>query len=107
VARAGELELLILLAIAQLGDYAYGVTVRDMLERRTSRTFTLGAIYKTVGRLEAKKMLEATVAPPTGQRGGRRKRLYHLTPDGFTAVRGSLADLGQLAKGLEPELEIP
>ena len=103
---AGEFELLTLLAIAQLGEGAYGVTVRDVLETRTSRTVTLGAIYKTLGRLEGKGLLEVTVAPPTGERGGRRKKLYHLTPDGLAAVRSSLSDLRHLAEGLAPELEI-
>ncbi len=103
--HAGEFELVTMLAIAQLGDDAYGVTVRDVLEARTSRTVTLGAIYKTLGRLEAKRLLEVRVAPPTGERGGRRKKLYRLTPDGLAAVRDSLSDLRQLAEGLE--LEIP
>lgn len=102
----GEFELLTLLAIAQLGDNAYGMTVRDVLETRTSRTVTLGAIYKTLGRLEAKGLLDVTVAPPTRERGGRRKKLYRLNPDGFAAVRGSLSDLRQLVEGLEPELEL-
>ncbi len=105
--HAGEFELLTMLAIAQLGDDAYGVTVRDVLEARTSRTVTLGAIYKTLGRLEGKGLLEVTVAPPTGERGGRRKKLYLLTSDGLAAVRSSLSDLRQLAEGLEPELEMP
>ena len=102
----GEFELLTLLAIAQLGDDAYGVTVRDVLEMRTSRTVTLGAVYKTLGRLEAKGMLDVTVAPPTGERGGRRKKLYRLNPAGIAAARGSLSDLKQLARGLEPELGV-
>lgn len=101
----GEFELLTLLAIAQLGDDAYGVTVRDVLEARTSRTVTLGAIYKTLGRLESKGMLEGAVMPPTGERGGRRKKVYRLTADARTAVRSSLSDLRQLADGIEPELE--
>ena len=105
--HAGEFELLTMLAIAQLGDDAYGVTVREVLEARTSRTVTLGAIYKTLGRLEGKGLLEVTVAPPTGERGGRRKKLYLLTSDGLAAVRSSLSDLRQLAEGLEPELEMP
>jgi DNA-binding PadR family transcriptional regulator len=101
----GEFELLTLLAIAQLGDDAYGVTVLGVLERKTSRAVTLGAVYKTLGRLESKGLLEVAIAPPTGERGGRRKKLYRLTPDGRAAVRSSLTDLRQLAEGLEPELE--
>lgn len=100
----GEFELLTMLAIAQLADEAYGVTIRDVLEARTSRTVTLGAIYKTLGRLESKGLLDVTVAPPTGERGGRRKKLYRLNPEGLAVVRGALADLRSLAEGLEPGL---
>jgi DNA-binding PadR family transcriptional regulator len=46
------------------------------------------------------------VAPPTGERGGRRKKLYRLNGEGLAAVRGSLSDLRQLSEGLEPELEV-
>jgi DNA-binding PadR family transcriptional regulator len=101
----GEFEVLTLLAVAQLKDDAYGVTVLDLMEEKTSRTSTLGAIYKTLGRLESKGLLEVSVAPPTGERGGRRKKLYRLTPDGFEAVRSSLSDVRRLAEGLGPELE--
>ena len=107
MANPGEFELLLLLAIAQLGDDAYGVTVRDVLELRTSRTVTLGAIYKTLGRLESKGLVDVTVAPPTGERGGRRKKLYRLTGAGRASVRGSLSDLRRLASGLAPEFESP
>ena len=102
----GEFELLTLLAIGRLGGNAYGMTVRDVLETRTSRTVTLGAIYKTLGRLEAKGLVDVTVAPPTGERGGRRKKLYRLNAEGLAAVRGSLSDLRQLAGSFEPELEV-
>lgn len=105
--HVGEFELLTLLAVAQLGDDAYGVTVRDVLERRTSRTVTLGAIYKTLGRMEAKGLVDVTVAPPTGERGGRRKKLYRLTPEGLETTRDSLGDLRRMVEGLEPELEAP
>lgn len=105
--HVGEFELLTLLAVAQLGDDAYGVTVQDVMERRTSRTVTLGAIYKTLGRMEAKGLVQVTVAPPTGERGGRRKKLYRLTAAGLETVRDSLGDLRRMAEGLEPELEVP
>ena len=103
----GEFELLILLAILRLKDGAYGVTIREEVEAETSRTLTLGAVYKTLGRLEGKGYLETRVAPPTRERGGRRKKLYALTPGGLDAARRSLADLRRLTDGLEPELELP
>ncbi len=107
MATTGELELLVLLAVLRLGNDAYGVTVRDELERETSRTFTLGTVYKTLGRLEEKGYLTTRVAPPTRERGGRRKKLYALSSAGREAASRSLADLRRLAKGLEPELGAP
>ena len=98
--------MLILLAILRLGDEAYGVTIREELERETSRTLTLGSVYKTLGRLERKGFLQTRVAPPTKERGGRRKKLYSLTATGRGAARRSLADLRSLTRGLEPELDL-
>ncbi len=103
----GEFELLVLLAVLRLDDDAYGVTIREELERETSRTLTLGTVYKTLGRLETKGYLSTRVAPPTGQRGGRRKKLYALTPVGLEAARQALADLRGLLEGLKLELRIP
>ena len=103
----GEFELLVLLAIMRLGDGAYGVTIREELEGETSRTLTLGTVYKTLGRLEGKGYLETRVAPPTRERGGRRKKLYNLTETGREVAQRSLLDLRRMMKGLEPELDLP
>jgi PadR family transcriptional regulator PadR len=105
--HTGEFELLVLLAILRLGEDAYGVTIREEVEGETSRSLTLGTVYKTLGRLEGKGYLSTRVAPPTRERGGRRKKLYHLTPTGLEATRRSLGDLRRLADGLEPELRVP
>ena len=107
MAYPGEFELLVLLAILRLGDDAYGVTIREELEKETSRTLTLGTVYKTLGRLEGKGHLETRVAPPTRERGGRRKKLYELTPAGMEVARRSLVDLRRMMRGLEPELDLP
>jgi len=103
----GEFELLVLLAVLRLGEDAYGVTVLEELERETSRTLTLGAVYKTLGRLEVKGHVQTRIAPPTQERGGRRKKLYTVTSSGLEAARRSLADLRQLVRGVEPEVEVP
>jgi DNA-binding PadR family transcriptional regulator len=103
----GEFELLVLLAVLRLEDEAYGVTIRSELERETSRNLTLGTVYKTLGRLEGKAYLESRVGPHTAERGGRRKKLYAVTPSGLRAVQRSLADLRRMTEGLAPELEQP
>jgi len=99
----GEFELLVLLAVLRLREDAYGMTIRDELERETTRTLSLGTIYKTLGRLEGKGYLRTRVSAPTRERGGRRKKLYDLTSSGMEAARRSLADLRRLSHGLELE----
>lgn len=101
----GEFELHVLLAVARLGEDAYGVTIQAELERHTGRTHTLGAVYKTLGRLEDKAMVSSEEGDPTPVRGGRRKRFYALKPLGARAVGKSLDGLRRLASGMRKELE--
>jgi DNA-binding PadR family transcriptional regulator len=101
----GEFELYVLLAVLRLGDDAYGVSIRDELERRTARQFTLGAIYKTLGRLEDKRLVAGRDGDPSPVRGGRRKRLYRLAPAGVQAVAQAVEELRQLTRGAARALE--
>ena len=101
----GEFELLVLLAVLRVDGEAYGVTIKEALDGETSRDVTLGAIYKTLGRLEDKGYVAASLGDPTPQRGGRRKKLYRLEPLGHRALKQSMADLRRLARGLGRALE--
>lgn len=51
----GAFEELVLLAVAGVGDDAYGITVQARVERDAGRTVSLGAVYAALDRLEAKK----------------------------------------------------
>jgi len=97
----GEFEIMVMLAILRLGPDAYGVTIREELERETSRTLTLGTMYKSLSRLEAKGYLHTRISEPTAVRGGRRKKLYHVSTTGLRAVNRSLSDLWSLTRGLD------
>ena len=96
----GEFEQLVLLALVRLGDEAYGVTVHEQLERRAGRDVALGAVYKTLARLEAKRLVAARLGEPTAERGGRRKRHYKVTPVGRRTLARSLAALHRMTAGL-------
>jgi DNA-binding PadR family transcriptional regulator len=102
----GEFEFMVLLAVLRLGDDAYGVTIRNAITHYTSRDVTLGAIYKTLGRLEDKQLLSARLGEPTPERGGRRKKLYRVEAAGRRAVRQSVTDLRRLADGLRGALGV-
>jgi len=101
--RLGEFEIMVLLAVLRLESDAYGVTIRDELESKTSRSFTLGTIYKSLGRLESKGFLLTRVSEPEAVRGGRRKKLYRISATGLQAVNRSLNDLWSLTRGLDLE----
>lgn len=101
----GEFEQLVLLALLRLGENAYGVTVRLEIEKRTGREVALGAIYKTLGRLEEKGYVTSTVGEPTPERGGRRKKFYAVAPLGVKALNQSFTALRKMTRGLGREIE--
>ena len=48
----GEFERIVLLAVLQLGNEAYGVPIVEEIEPRTGRTVSRAAVYATLRRLE-------------------------------------------------------
>lgn len=78
----GEFEELVLLTIAALGDEAYGISVKEDIEKRTDRSISIGALHSTITRLEEKGFITTWLGDPTQERGGRRKRYFELTHQG-------------------------
>lgn len=67
----GEFEYLLLAATTRLGDDAYGAAIRLEIENSTGRGCSIGALYTTLDRLEAKGFIRTWMGSPTPQRGGR------------------------------------
>ena len=99
----GEFEQVVLLALMRLGEDAYGVTIRQEIEQRTSRMVSLGAIYPTLNRLEDKGLVRSFVGAPSATRGGRAKRHFVLVPAGKEALNRSRDMLAALWRGHEAE----
>jgi len=95
----GEFEHLVLLAILRVGEGAYGVPIRDEIEATADRSVTLGALYATLRRLEAKGLLTSKTA--VADDTGRHRKIVAVTPDGLEAVRHAQARLRRMADGLE------
>ena len=105
----GEFEQLILLALVDVpADEAYGVPLRESIERRTSRRPAMGALYTALDRLEARGFVSSRLGPATAERGGRPKRFYRLQPAGARALADSIRVLHNMSQGLldrlDPEL---
>lgn len=96
----GEFEQLILLAVARLGDDAYGVTIRQTLEERTERQPSFGAIYSTLRRLEHKGLVRSYTGKPEAVRGGRAKKHVLLTARGRAAMRETHSAIIRMAEGI-------
>jgi PadR family transcriptional regulator PadR len=105
--KLGEFEQIVLLALIRLGDDAYGVSVSREIARRTGRDATLGTVYKTLMRLETKKLVRTRIGEPTPERGGRRKKYYAITPAGRSALATTLKALRRMTQGLDPAWGAP
>lgn len=99
----GEFEQSVMLAVAHLGEAAYGVTIRREIERRTRRTVAVGALYTALDRLERKGYLSSFLSDPTPERGGRSKRHFRMKAAGATALRRSRELLNRMWAGLDKD----
>ena len=70
-----------------LGDAAYGVAIKERLDRETRRDISIGAVYAALDRLEAKRLVESRETPGPAARGGRRRRSFTTTVDGRKTLR--------------------
>jgi PadR family transcriptional regulator PadR len=82
----GEFEELVMLTIASLMNDAYSVSIGDEITRTTKRQVKLGVIHAVLNRLEEKGLLKSTIGEATKARGGKRKRYYHITSAGKSAL---------------------
>lgn len=106
----GEFEQTVMLAVVHLNHgkaqaygvtHAYGVTIVDEIERRTGRAVARAAVYITLRRLEEKGLVRSWMGEPTGEVGGRSKRLVDVTAPGVRALKESREFLNTMWRGAE------
>jgi DNA-binding PadR family transcriptional regulator len=98
----GEFELYVMLALAHLGEEAYGAAIRREIARRTGRDAVIGAVYATLARLEAKELVRHELSEPLPVQGGRARKCFRLTRVGERALADSTAMLARMMKGWRP-----
>lgn len=96
----GSFEQLVLLAVLRLGDEAYGMTVRQEIERQTGDTASLGAVYATLERLETKGLVRSRATAGGAARGGRARRYFKAEAAGVEALRRSFEATDRMRVGL-------
>lgn len=99
----GEFEVCVLLAVADLGEEAWGLRVRRHLEEVTGRRMAIGAVYNTLARLKDKGLLRSHVDAPRPVQGGRARSCFHLTPAGTRALTVSTSVLMRMMARWKPK----
>lgn len=95
----GEFEIYVMLALAHIGRDAYGVSIRQEIERRTGRDVAIGAVYATLSRLEDKGLVQHELSAPLPVQGGRARKHYRLTSEGERALTHAASMLTRMMQG--------
>ena len=96
-APLGTFEEQVLLAILRTADDAYGMNVRREIEDVTGRDVAIGAVYATLDRLEAKRLVRSWRGDGAD---GRSRRLFAVTRAGAEALSDSRAMRERLWRGV-------
>ena len=80
-------EEILLLAILRLKDDAYGVAIKQHIQKTTGKAFPYGTLYFILEQLTKKGFVKRFPGESRPERGGRSRIYYALTPDGTTALK--------------------
>lgn len=69
----------VLLAVWDLQDSAYLLSIQKYLSQLTRKNWSVGIIHKPLIQLEKKGFISSFLGAATAKRGGRRKKLYKVT----------------------------
>jgi DNA-binding PadR family transcriptional regulator len=95
----GEFEQLLLFAVLRLGNHAYGVRIRQEIASQTGKDVAAGAVYTGLDRLQARGFVSSVEAETAPSRGGRRRKYYHLEPEGAQALEATYTNVRSMAEG--------
>ena len=84
--QLGEFEEIVLLTVGVLYGDAYGVAIKDEIEKRLNRKVSVGALQSALRRMEDKGFLTSALGATTKTRGGKRKRYFKITAFGKKAL---------------------
>lgn len=96
----GELEQIVMLAVARLEGDAYGMSLRREIESRTGRSVAIGAVYSTLERLQGKGFVQPVQPRGDLERDGRARKFFALTSRGVKALDAAAAMQTRMWAGL-------
>ena len=96
-APLGVLEEQVIVAVLRTRGEAYGMHVRREIEQVTGRDLAIGAVYATLDRLEAKRLLTSSRVSAEGP----SRRMFAVSPDGARALADTRAMRERLWHGVD------
>jgi PadR family transcriptional regulator, regulatory protein PadR len=96
-APLGSFEEQVLLAVLRRGEDAYGMNVQREIAEVTGRDVTIGAVYATLDRLEAKRLVQSR----RRTLDGASRRVFAVLPAGLRSLAESRAQRDRLWEGVE------
>lgn len=92
----GELEQVVLLALAGFDGEATGRAVYDAILSATTRELSVAAVHITLQRLTDKGWARCRTAAPEAGVGGKPRRRYALAPEGARVLAEQRRQLDRL-----------
>ena len=75
----GHLEYLLISTAVRLGETAYGAAIRREIKKSMGLLCSTSAISSAIANLEEKGLVKSWMSEPTGERGGRSRRMIRIT----------------------------
>ena len=79
-------EELLLLAVCNLKENAYGVEILKYVSKKTGTEWSIGSIYVPLDRLARLGYVETYLGESTSKRGGKKKRYFRITKLGLETL---------------------
>jgi DNA-binding PadR family transcriptional regulator len=98
----GGFEHTLLIGLARLGGQADATAIRAELEARTGRAVAAGALFTVMERLKQRGLVTTWKSEPRRVRGGRRRTVYQLEPEGAVALAEAHREYLSLTSGVMP-----
>ena len=102
-ALLGSLEEQVILAVVRTSPDAYGMNVRREIESVTGRDITIGSVYATLDRLEAKGLVGSE---RSGGEDAVSRRVFSITPVGVTSLELTRDTRDRLWAGVRGKLRL-
>jgi PadR family transcriptional regulator PadR len=98
-----KLEEIVLIAVWNLGEDAYGVNIKKKVHELTGKEYFYNTLYTTFDQLIRKELIIKGFGEPTAVRGGKRKVFFQLTREGKFVLRDAFERQRRIWAGITKE----